>query len=207
MSISVVIFDLGKVVFDFNLSKFTSAFSKKTSKKGEDINKLIFEYWDLAASLETGKITPFDFYEQLAKKTHYSGSYNEFTVIWNDMFTPISGTIEIIAAAAAEYKLAMLSNTNELHFEFLKGAYPQIFLLFSGFHLSYQMGARKPDGEIYEKIIQYYGVPPEELFFTDDMQVNVDAAKKHGIKAYQFTTPANLIADLRKEGVDVTAAV
>ncbi|MCL1901259.1 MAG: HAD family phosphatase [Endomicrobia bacterium] len=199
----VVIFDLGKVIFDFDLTKFTSAFSKKTSKKGEDINKLIFEYWDLAASYETGKITSLEFYEQLAKRTHYRGSYNEFSVIWNDMFTPIAGTIEIIAQTAAKHKVAMLSNTNELHFEFLKAAYPQVFLLFSDFYLSYEMNARKPEDEVYKKVISHYGIEPEKLFFTDDLQQNVDAAVRHGIKAYKFTSPADLKRNLQIEGIQI----
>lgn len=203
MSISVVIFDLGKVIFDFDLLKFTSAFSKKTSKKGEDIKKLIFEYWDLAASLETGKINTLEFYEQLAASTHYSGSYNEFSVIWNDIFKPIPGTIEILAHTAKKNKIAILSNTNELHFQYLKTMYPQVFLLFSDFHLSYQMGLRKPDNKIYEEVIKYYGTAPDQLFFTDDLQINVDAAKDAGIKAYQFTSPANLLQDLKREEIEI----
>jgi putative hydrolase of the HAD superfamily len=203
MSISAVIFDLGKVIFDFDLLKFTSAFSKKTSKKGEDIKKLIFEYMDLAASLETGKINSLDFYGQLASATHYGGTYSEFSVIWNDIFTPVIGTIEILAMTAKKNRLAILSNTNELHFQYLKERYPGIFLLFSDFHLSYQMRSRKPEDKIYDDVIKYYDAAPEELFFTDDMPENIEAAKKRGIKAYQFTTPANLLSDMRKENIEL----
>lgn len=203
MPTDAVVFDLGKVIFDFDLLKFTLAFSKKTSKKGEDVKKLIFEYWELAASLETGEITSFDFYEKLATATHYTGNYNEFSVLWNDIFTPKPKTIEILAHLAAKYRLAILSNTNDLHFEYLKSRYPQVFLLFSDFHLSYQMRCRKPDDKIYEDVIKYYGNAPERLFFTDDMRVNIDAAQKHGMKAYQFTTAENLILDLRKENIEI----
>ncbi|MDR1195671.1 MAG: HAD family phosphatase [Endomicrobium sp.] len=203
MSIDVVIFDMGKVIFDYDLLKFVSAFSKKASKKGEDIKKLIFEYGDWAVSLETGKISPREFYESLAQSTGYGGSYNEFSTIWNDNFTPIPNTIEILAKIAKKYRLAMLSNTNELHFEYLKSMYPQIFLLFSDLHLSYLMRARKPENQIYEEVIKYYGVPAQNLFFTDDMQINVDGAQKCGIKAYRFMTPANLAADLKKENIEI----
>lgn len=202
-SISVVIFDLGKVIFDFDLRKFVSAFSKKTSKKGEDINKLIFEYGDLAASLETGKINSFDFYERIAKSAGYAGSYNEFCVIWNDIFTPMTETVEVLAMAARKNRLAVLSNTNELHFEYLKSRYPRIFLLFSDFHLSYRMGARKPEDKIYQDVIKYYGVSPDRLFFTDDIPENVNAAVKHGIKAGRFVCAQDLLRDMRKENIEI----
>ncbi|MDR2426653.1 MAG: HAD family phosphatase [Endomicrobium sp.] len=203
MSVKVLVFDLGKVIFDYDLFKFVSAFSKKASKKGEDIKKFIFEYGDLAISLENGKINSLQFYERLAETTHYVGSYNEFSVIWNDIFTPIPGTIEILAKIAKKYKLAILSNTNELHFKYLKSMYPQIFLLFSDFHLSYRMNARKPDDKIYEEVIKYYGITAQQLFFTDDLLINIEAAKKCGIRAYQFITPANLTADLKRENIEI----
>jgi haloacid dehalogenase superfamily, subfamily IA, variant 3 with third motif having DD or ED len=203
MSISVVLFDLGKVLFDFNLSKFTSAFSKKTSRNGEDANKLISEHRNLAASYEIGKITSQEFYESLSESTQYSGSFNEFSIAWNDIFTPIPDALEILAYTAAKNKVALLSNTNELHFEYLKARYPQVFLLFSDFHLSYLMRERKPDDEIYKKVIAYYDISPEKIFFTDDLPENVQAARKNGMKAYQFTSPADLLQNLKKENIEI----
>lgn len=205
MSIKVVVFDAGKVIFDYDLSKFINAYAKKIPGNSDiDISKEILEYSHIAKAYEQGNISSLDFYQELKKKTHYTGSYNEFSVIWNNIFKPIEGTIEIIALLARKnYKLGMLSNTNELHITYLREQYPDLFALFYKLHLSYEMGMRKPNDDIYEEIINYYDIDPSEMFFTDDLEQNVSAALAKGIKAYQFISPSKLIEDLKKENIEI----
>ncbi|MDR1941474.1 MAG: HAD family phosphatase [Endomicrobium sp.] len=201
MAVKIIVFDLGKVLFDFDLSKFAFAFSKKTPYKPYDINELLFEYANLAFSYEKGDLSSEEFFNIIAQKTHYSGSYNEFCVIWNNIFTPVAATIELAAKTASKYPVGLLSNTNELHINYLKERYPSVFMLFSKIHLSNEMRVRKPDDEIFKAVIKDYGVKPEEIFFTDDMEINVEAARKNAIKAYTFVSCAQLRQDLAAEGV------
>ena len=67
--------------------------------------------------------------------------------------------------------------------------------------LSYEVGALKPDEKIYRRAIELAGLPPEKIFFTDDMQGHIDAARKLGIDAVQYTTTESLWDELRKRGV------
>ena len=201
MSVKVLVFDLGKVVFNFDLLKFTKLFSKKTPHHLDIINKLLTEYTELAVSYEKGNITSQDFFEAVKEKTHYSGSYSEFCVIWNNIFTPIEQTIELIAKAALKYPVGILSNTNELHWEYLKERYQSLFMIFNKIHLSHELHMRKPDDEIFQAIIKDYGVKPEEIFFTDDLAENAAAASKNGIIARQFTGAAKLKQNLEEIGV------
>ncbi|MCL2389954.1 MAG: HAD family phosphatase [Endomicrobia bacterium] len=205
MSIKAVIFDLGQVIFKFDLSKFINAFVKKTSETPiEYVNKLILEHSQDTFLYETGKISSLEFYNLLKEKTHYQGSFNEFSVIWNNIFKLKYETLEVIAALRqAKYHLAVLSNTNELHMEYLKAGYPEVFALFDKFFLSYEMNERKPDDKIFQKIIEYYACEPSSLFFTDDLDENVRAAKRNGITAYQFTTALNLKGNLKSEGIAI----
>lgn len=46
----------------------------------------------------------------------------------------------------------------------------------------------KPDPKIFECILNRYKLVPEETLFIDDMAYNTDAAKAMGIKAIQFVT-------------------
>lgn len=205
MAVSIVVFDLGKVIFDFDLSKFITAYAKKIPGSIGSLDEVIREYTGLASSFEKGIVSPTQFYDTLSKKTHYTGSYNEFCVIWNNIFKPIPGSIEILAKLAgsksAKYKLAVLSNTNELHFEFLKERYPGVFMLFDKLFLSYETRMLKPDSAVYGQVIDYFRVKPKEIFFTDDIEKNVEAAKLCGIKAYRFTGPLNLIEQFKAENV------
>jgi HAD superfamily hydrolase (TIGR01509 family) len=58
----------------------------------------------------------------------------------------------------------------------------------------------KPSSKIYEAAIARAGCSPEECFFTDDLAVNVEAARKHGMDAVQFHSAAQIEAELRARG-------
>jgi putative hydrolase of the HAD superfamily len=205
MSTKVIVFDLGNVIFKFDLMKFIKAYIQRIpDHKITDFNKLIPTYSEFAYSYEKGNISSFDFYAILAKRTHYNGTYNEFVLQWNNIFEPIPETIELIVELANNYKLAILSNTNELHFDYLKDRYPGVFVLFNDFFLSYKFRSRKPEDKIYQHLIRHYSIYnilPSEIFFTDDIEENIEAAKKIGINSYLFTKTYDLIKKLKEKKV------
>ncbi|MDR2192416.1 MAG: HAD family phosphatase [Endomicrobium sp.] len=203
MPAKAVVFDLGKVLFDFDLLKFTKLFSKKTPHHIDNINELLTKYTDLAILYEKGNIDSLNFYEAIKEKTRYSGSYNEFCVIWNNIFTPIEQTIELAAKTASKYPVGILSNTNELHWNYLQERYPSLFMIFDKKFLSHELHLRKPEDEIFQALISDYGLKPEEIFFTDDMEVNVAAASKNGIVARQFKTAAKLEENFKELGIKI----
>jgi putative hydrolase of the HAD superfamily len=204
MSIKIAVFDLGNVIFRFDLSKFIKAYLKKTRNyKVNDFNELIFTCSDILYSYEKGNISSLDFYNALVKKTGYYGDYDDFSAVWNNIFEPVPETIEIITSLVQNYQLALFSNTNELHFNYLKERYPDVFLLFNKFFLSYKMHLRKPEDEIFKQVMRYYDILPEEIFYVDDMEENVKAAKNNGINVHLFTSQSELIRDLRNQKVRI----
>lgn len=44
----------------------------------------------------------------------------------------------------------------------------------------------KPQREIYERLFSRFGLKPEECFFIDDVQLNIDGAKACGMDGYCF---------------------
>ncbi|MCA6085378.1 HAD family hydrolase [Candidatus Endomicrobiellum agilis] len=204
MSIKIAVFDLGNVIFKFDLSKFTKAYLKKTRRrKVNDFDELISVYSDVAYSYEKGNMSSLDFYNAMAKRTEYSGAYNEFSAIWNDIFKPIPETIKIVTSLVQNYQIAVLSNTNELHFNYLKECYPDIFLLFNKFFLSYEMHLRKPEDEIFKRVVRYYGILPSEMFYVDDIKENVESARNNGINAHLFTDQLELTRQLKSQKVRI----
>ena len=62
---------------------------------------------------------------------------------------------------------------------------------------SYQLGLAKPDAAIYKALLDRLGVPASETLFIDDRVVNVEAARRLGMKSVVFTTPAALRQELQ----------
>ncbi|MCR4662889.1 MAG: HAD hydrolase-like protein, partial [Endomicrobiaceae bacterium] len=103
-----------------------------------------------------------------------------------------------------KYNLALLSNTNDLHFKYLYDIYKDFFdNNFKKLFLSYEMKQRKPEKEIYLSVIDFYKTGPQNIFFTDDNKKNIDVAKKLGIKAYDFETVTKLKDDLKSFGIEI----
>lgn len=68
--------------------------------------------------------------------------------------------------------------------------------------LSYQEKIIKPMPEIYQLLIDRYGLVPQECVFLDDTQRNLDAAEKFGIHTIHFQNQAQAIEALKKLGVE-----
>jgi epoxide hydrolase-like predicted phosphatase len=58
------------------------------------------------------------------------------------------------------------------------------------------VGMRKPEPGIYELTLERLGLRGEECVFIDDLEVNCDAAREHGITPIRFETTAQVIREL-----------
>ena len=89
----------------------------------------------------------------------------------------------------------MLSNTNEIHISSLpdelekQGGLRNINDLFEKVYLSYEVGCRKPDQEIFELVLKDAELKPSETLFIDDSIQHVEGAKKVGIRAHWLNIP------------------
>ena len=206
MADKVIVFDLGKVIFDYDVKKMPPLWSAYSSNKSlfQDMESFMIKNINLFAKYEKGLISSVDFYKEILSLLEMKNlSFDKFCEIWNDIFTPMDDVIELVKSLSKKYELALLSNTNELHFDYLYRDYSGFFKNFKKLHLSYLMNLRKPDIEIYNEVLKYHNIKPENMFFTDDNQENIDAAKKTGIRAYTFKNVMKLKQDLIDFGIEV----
>jgi len=111
--------------------------------------------------------------------------------------------LEFLEALAAEkrYRLFLLSNTNEIHIENERQKMGEKFMrferAFEGFYLSYEMGKRKPNSDIFQQVLDENQLLPEETFFVDDTKENTDAAAQLGIKTWNLQVGKEDIVQLK----------
>ncbi len=201
-SIKAFIFDLGKVLIDFD----HSAAAKKASSFCNKSRKEIFDFFfdsKLTVLFEKGRITPTDFFNKVKEKINLNLSYEEFLPIWNEIFFLTDdnrAVYDLVGNLRNSYRLALLSNINELHFNYLKANFP-VFDLFHHILLSFQMKSIKPDPLIYKQALYILGVLPKEVFYTDDRPELIQAARALGIQGFVFRGAAQLKKDLLDLGV------
>ena len=100
-----------------------------------------------------------------------------------------------------QYQLILLSNTNELHIDWVKENIPFYEEFKSNFHqfyLSHEINLRKPDYDIFEFVLSENKLLAEETLFIDDTKENTDAATHLNIHTWNIDETQEDVVDLFK---------
>jgi FMN phosphatase YigB (HAD superfamily) len=198
--IKAILFDLGNVIVPFDFRRAYAKLGPLCSCPVTEISSRL-RSTDLVRRFETGRIAAQPFVSELSVLLGLKTTYQEFCDLWTSVFLEDTLVTEsLVAGLGARHRLLVLSNTNPIHFSMLKASYP-LLGHFDDFVLSYEVGALKPEAEIYLEAIQRAGCRPEECFFTDDIAINVEAARTNGMDAVQFLSAAQLEEELRTRGL------
>ena len=98
-----------------------------------------------------------------------------------------------------KYRLILLSNTNELHIEWVRAniaTFDEFRACFDKFYLSYEIGRRKPDADIFQLVLNENGSKPEETLFIDDTREHTLTAEKMGFNIWHLDEQKQDVSDL-----------
>ena len=113
---------------------------------------------------------------------------------------PIHGMESLVTSVASTTPVALVSNTNELHFSLCKKNLPALRSI-PQFFLSYEMKVSKPDPRYYRIVLERLNVSPDSVVFIDDLEENVEGARTTGMNGILFKTPAELRSNLKNLGL------
>ncbi len=106
-------------------------------------------------------------------------------------------------AAEKKYRLFLLSNTNDIHIEYVKSVmglekFDRFKNCFEVFYLSYEMKMRKPDATIFKYVLEANNLSPQDTLFVDDTKENTDTASALGIQVWNLQVGKEDIIALKK---------
>ncbi len=198
--IDTVISDLGQVLLHFDNRIFFQKMTEYTSRSVEEIREAAHSNLELLRLFELGRIMPVEFYDRIKTALEATVSYEQFYAAYSDVFALNGPILKVMAKLKPKVKLAMVSNTDIMRFTFIKNRFPEI-LIFDGYALSFDLGLRKPDPEIYRAALRLVDSSAARSVFIDDIQENIESAERLGIKGILFRPNTNLEAELEKFGV------
>ncbi len=204
-NIKAVIFDLGNVVVSFDHMVAARKIFRLTRKTPQEIFDLFFDS-DLVALFEEGKITPSKFFAETKNMLALDLGYDDFLPVWNEIFFFTENNRQVYNLAKSlnkRYKVALLSNINALHFDYLKKKLP-IFDAFPDIITSFEAGVRKPHPLIYEKALDLLNVEPQDTFYTDDRPDLIEQACSMGIRGFVFKGVEQLKKNLLDNAVTLS---
>ena len=187
-----ILFDIGNVLVKLEhdrafkkLAKFMNPLTAMLIwAKKDEFMKDIQREQDL---LETGKMTIQQFFSRLKGKIGLKMDFEQFEDAWCSMFSLNEDVVRFADELSNNYKIFLLSNTNETHINHLFKEFP-VFDFISGTALSHELGYLKPAPEFFNKALEKLNIKAEESVFIDDSEINVVAASEAGITAFQFTS-------------------
>jgi len=152
-----------------------------------------------------GKLTSSQFYSRTRKLYKLDFKYREFYHLWNKVLEPYPEMEEVIRNLKKDYpdiKMILVSNTNEVHYDFVREKY-KILDLLDGHVTSHEEGVQKPDPEIFVRALKLADTLPKETFYTDDREDLISAARTMGIRAFQFRDHHEFRAQLAKFNIKI----
>jgi FMN phosphatase YigB (HAD superfamily) len=183
------IFDFGGVLYKIDPARSVRSFialsdRKEQFKPAEFENVLSKPGFQL---YESGKISSAEFRDFIRKELAVSADDPIIDRAWNlTLIEKYDFADRIIEEIKSAFNLVLLSNTNEIHYNFFE---PQCRDLFSNFNrcfFSHQLKTRKPESEIFERILETMNYEAEETMFIDDSIINIEAASKLGLATYHI---------------------
>lgn len=193
--IKAIIFDFGDVFI--NLDK-PATLREMRKHRIEDLTEDILE---LNREYEKGLISSEKFisaYQEEFKQLEDEIFVNSWNAILID-FPEYRYHFLKKLSEEKDFELILLSNTNEIHIDWVKENVPfyeDFKACFDAFYLSHEINYRKPDAEIYEFVLNKHGLKPEECLFIDDTTENTEAAAALGIHTWNIEPTREDVIDL-----------
>jgi putative hydrolase of the HAD superfamily len=197
----IVIFDLGNVILPFDFLVCCRRLARFGPYSPQQIYKHIFKS-PIIYDYEAGKLSSEEFFSRLQRELKLTLDFSSFCPIWKDIFTEDKAVSQVIKRLRNGYRLFLLSNTNELHFEYIYRKF-DIIKLFEEYVLSYKVGYMKPDTHIYQEALKLGGIPAEEIVYIDDKPEYAQAATRQGIQGIHFTSASRLEQELISCGISL----
>jgi putative hydrolase of the HAD superfamily len=187
-----IIFDFGAVIIDIDYHKTRDAFEKQGIKNFDELFSKAKQN-NLFDNLEKGLISEIKFRDELRALLGINLNDNTIDACWNSMLLQMpSNRVEMLKKLQLHKPLYLLSNTNIIHEKAFSAAiegeygWNNFKSIFQKVYLSHEIKLRKPDLEIFEKVLSENNLNPSTTLFIDDSPQHIEGARKAGIYAFHL---------------------
>lgn len=195
-----VVFDLGKVLLEFDFQIFARHLSVEADIGPAEVMERVV-HSDVLVDYEYGRSSSEDFYQQVKTISGFRGDYSSFEKLFGEIFTEISEMVALHSRLKnAGIPTYIFSNTNDIAVRIIRQQF-EFFRGFSGYILSYEHRSMKPDAELYQVVEDLTGMRGSELVFMDDKEENIQAAILRGWNGIVHVSSVETEAALRDLGL------
>lgn len=199
-----IIFDLGGVLLNIDLTRITGGF-EQIMHPNEEAGLYIRQ--KLVPDYETGQISTENFLVALEPFLKPGYDRTHIVEVWNSIFLDLpTERLEMLKYLKLNYQVHLLSNINDMHADRFETNFKNWFnedprKYFNRFFYSHQIGKRKPHVETFEWVSKEISSDPNKILFIDDLEENVLGARRAGINAEHLKLEeTDVVSLMRKLG-------
>lgn len=191
MDVNTIVFDLGGVIINLNVPRCVSRFKSLMGEEnvrnilgiddeGEGIVSVSAATKQLMHDYEYGNITTETFLMTLQKYCYPGTTIEDIRAAWLSMLDEIpQERLDYIASLRERgYKMVLLSNSNELHWDPIWEQY-RLGDYFDQVFASQQLHMAKPNKEIFEYVVKAANIDSQHTIYVDDLEKNRVAGEKY----------------------------
>ena len=194
-----IIFDLGGVILNLDYTKTVDEFKKIGLLNFQDLysqkmQNILFD------DFEKGEVSSAEFISYLIDSENLKIKEIDFINAWNAMLLEIPiKKLEFINSLKKDYKVFLLSNTNEIHINKFEddlkknNMLNQFYKCFDKVYYSSRMGKRKPDENCFKQVLEENQLVPQQTLFIDDSVQHIKGAKRIGIETFHLEKNKSII--------------
>lgn len=193
--IQSIVFDFGDIFINLDKQATLSA-----------LEKLGLQEWNTALDelneqFERGEISRNAFLQGLQQQLP-NATQDQILAAWNAVLLDFpQHRLTFLQELSKKYRLFLLSNTDSIHISHFeeqngKGFYEAFYNCFEKVYFSFEMGMRKPDSAIYQRVLNEQELDPATVLFVDDKKENTDAAAELGIKVWNLQVGQEDVTEL-----------
>lgn len=196
-TIKVIIFDIGKVLIPVDTQYLLG--------RASDLSGISKERLEVAwrahhLDITTGKLSVTQFYDDLATACNVrlqlpADQLVKELYVYFEEATITDEMLFLINKLQKCYTVVVLTNTEvETGKIFSQG---MIATTVGHVYASSQLHMKKPSPEIYAYVCHNLGVVPQECVFIDDLEENINGARRKGMRGIIYRNHETLVQDLK----------
>jgi 2-haloacid dehalogenase len=198
--ITTVVFDVGKVLFKWDLRHLFAKLIEDENELEHFVTHVVTPQWHFQhdAGRPLAEMTA----ERIAEFPQHAALIDAYATRFNETIPgPVKGSLEIVSELSErQVPLFAITNFGAEFWDTFRPTQP-IFDHFDDIIVSGVEKLVKPDPAIYALALQRFALQPGEAIFIDDNHDNVVSARANGFVAHHFTDAPTLRAELAEYGL------
>ena len=200
---TLLLFDLGLVVVDVDLSTGAAVWQALTGRKTSEFNRLFFDS-GIKYRMDIGEMSADEAVSAISELTEYQVIPELILATWNSVLTIRPDMSAAIRALSLNYRCDVISNTDPIHAAWIQEECG-IMDAITHWTFSFDNGHMKPQEPLFQEALDAAEVPAAQVLLLDDRRDNVATATSMGMDTMVVQNVSQALNELRARGFELDA--